>query len=420
MKALVFYVNPAGWITCKWLRRFWRGCLTSRLNGIALREMELPSLPTGQWVRLRTLLGGICGSDTAVMLQKQRPDSILQAYSSMPAVFGHENVAIVEQAGPEVDSSWLGRRVCVEPTLGCQARQIDPMCDNCRCGQSGACENFSGTAGGLAGLPAGTSIGYNSRTGGSFGEYFVAHQSQLVAVPDEIEDELAVLTDPVACSLHAVLRARLGGAGRVLVYGSGVLGLGVVACLRAVGYDGQIDVLGRSGWLADVACELGASDYLRSPSTASERFALVAERTDGRAHRVRLGNWALSGGYDLTFECAGSAAAVSECLKFTASRGQVVLVGTAGRAQDITPIWFKEQTVLGAYGRGLEQWQSRTVGTYQLVHEMMLDGRLGVRGMLTHVFGINDWKRALWTAADKSARHAIKVAFDWRREGSRE
>ncbi|RKY27490.1 MAG: alcohol dehydrogenase, partial [Planctomycetota bacterium] len=159
MKALIYDIKPLGWVTCQWLKHFWPGCLLSELNGFSLRDVPPPELPTRNWVRLRTLLGGICGSDLALVAQKAPPDSLLQAYSSMPMIPGHENVAVVDQLGPGVDSSWLGRRVLVEPTLGCNPRETRPMCECCNEGHFGVCENFSATYGGHAELPPGTSIG---------------------------------------------------------------------------------------------------------------------------------------------------------------------------------------------------------------------------------------------------------------------
>ncbi|HUT58483.1 MAG TPA: alcohol dehydrogenase catalytic domain-containing protein, partial [Phycisphaerae bacterium] len=366
MKAVFFDICPVGWVTCKCLRHFWRGCLVSRLNGISLRDVPPPELPGDDWVRVRTLLGGICGSDAALALQRQPASSILQAFSSRPMVLGHENVAVVEDLGPAVDPAWRGRRVCVEPTLGCQARGIDPPCPRCAAGEFGACENFAG--GGKYELPAGTSIGYNSRTGGSLGDRFVAHASQLVAVPDALSDEQAVLTDPIACSLHAVLRAELAEGSNVLVYGSGVLGLGVVAALRAVGFAGRIDVLDRAGYLRQTALALGADEFVVTPASAKDRFGRIASLTGATVQRSRFANYMLSGGHDVVFECVGSSQSVAESLKFAAARGQVVMVGTAhGRGADLTPVWFRELHVLGAYGRQVEQFAGRRIGTYQLV-----------------------------------------------------
>jgi threonine dehydrogenase-like Zn-dependent dehydrogenase len=379
-----------------------------------LRDADPPALPGGHWVRVRTLLGGVCGTDLAILAQKQPPDSMLQAYSSMPMGLGHENVAVVEEIGTEVDSDWLGRRVNVEPTLCCAPRGISPPCDRCRNGEFGACEHFGDEAE-LGILPAGSSIGYNARTGGAFSEYFVAHVSQLVPVPEGVLDELAVLVDPAACSLHAVLRADLGEAQQVLVYGAGVLGLAAIAGLRAVGYAGRIDAIDVAKYLEPVARRLGADQFIRLPSERPGRFERVAELTGARIKRARFGNLTLAGGYDVIFDCVGSDSSFNESLKWSRNHGQVVLVGTAsGGKLELTPLWFYELTVLGAYGRQIEMFGGRRIGTYQLVQELMAQGRLPLGGLLTHTFRIEQYRSALAAAMDKHAHQAIKVAFDFR------
>ncbi len=415
MRAITYSVNPIGWATCKWLHHVWRGCLVSPLNGLTLREIPDWPLPGGDWVRVRTRLGGICGSDVAILAQKQPPNSILQEFSSMPFVLGHENVSVVEEVGPAVDESWVGRRVCVEPTLSCGPRGIDPPCPRCEAGEFGACENFAADGQGESGLPPGTSQGYCRATGGAHSESFVAHVSQLVPIPEGIPDELAILTDPIACSVHAVLRAEPGQARQVLVYGAGVLGLGIIAALRALDYTGRIDALDRAKYLAAHASRLGADEFIRLPAKRGERFSEMARRTGATVQRVRFGNHMLSGGYDVVFDCVGSRESIDESLKWTRARGKVVFVGTGhGGGADLTPIWFRELNVVGAYGRQLEHCNGRRVGTYQLVHEMMEQGKLPVGELLTHTFPLAEYRKAYTVSMNKGASEAVKVVFDFR------
>lgn len=415
MKAIVYKVHPLGWLTCQWLKHLWPGCLRSGLNGFSLRDVPPPELPGRDWVRLRTLLGGICGSDLAIVHQKQSADSLLQAYSSQPMILGHENVAVVDQVGPDVDRAWIGRRVVVEPTLGCRVRGTSPMCERCEAGQFGSCENFAGWMGGSASLPAGTSIGYNARTGGSWGEYFVAHHSQLIDVPEVLSDEHAVLTDPLAVAVHGVLRTDLESVRRVLVYGGGIVGLGVVSALRAVGFGGRVELLGRGDHLADIAIRQGADEFFDLPREASTRFAQIAARTGGSVQRARFGNFMISGGYGAVFDCIGSEQSVGEALRWTRSRGQVTLLGTLQKARlDLTPTWFKELTVRGAWGRQVETFRGRSVGTYELALEWLAEGRLPTTGLLSHRFSLDEYRKALDVAGKKSKHRAVKVAFDFR------
>jgi len=412
VKALFYGVNPVGWATCWWLKRLWRGCLLSRLNGLALREIDPPAPPGDDWVRCRTLLGGICGSDLAIIAQRQPPDSFLQSFSTLPAVMGHENVAVVEQVGAGVDAEWLGKRVCVDPALPCEARGIEPPCRPCREGLFGACENFGADGDGRAHLPPGTSLGYCAAVGGSWGELFVAHVSQLVEAPPELTDEQALLTDALACSLHAALRADLSGAESVLIYGAGVLGLGIVWALRAIGFDGKIEVIARYPHQQALAASLGADEVLVLPAGRRQQFELIAARTGARLTRARFGNYMLSGGYDVVFECVGRSETIANALKWARARGQVVLVSTGhGRDSDLTPVWFGELNVVGAYGRGMEDFRGRKERTYRLVHELMASGGGETGALLTHTFELSDYKAALTTAMNKGAHGSVKVAF---------
>ena len=412
MKALVYGLNPFGWVTCLALKRLWRGCLHTRLNGLGLREMDPPEMPADDWVRCRTLLGGLCGSDLAIINQHPPPDSFLQSFSTLPAVMGHENVAVVDRVGPAVDPQWVGKRVCVDPALPCLVRGIDPPCRPCERGQFGLCENFSADGIGRAKLPPGTSLGYCGAVGGSWGELFVAHVSQLIEPPADMPDELAVLTDPLACSLHAVLRAGLGTDEHVLIYGAGMLGLGIVWALRATGFSGRIDVVARYEHQERLARRFGAAEVLRLPRRSGARFQAIAERTGGRPTRARFDNYMLSGGYDAVFECVGSRHTVTESLKWTRAGGKVVLVSTGhARGADLTALWFGELSVIGAYGRSFEDYQGRQVHTYRLVHELMGPAAGDLAELLTHTFGLDEYKGALAVAAGKDRHAAVRVAL---------
>jgi threonine dehydrogenase-like Zn-dependent dehydrogenase len=93
----------------------------------------------------------------------------------------------------------------------------------------------------------------------------------------------------------------------------------------------------------------------------------------------------------------------------------VVLVATGhGRGVDLTPIWFTELTVVGAYGRQIEQHAGERIDTYALVHELMAAGKLPVGRLLTHTFRIGQYREALGVGLSKAAHRAVKVAFDFR------
>ena len=60
----------------------------------------------------------------------------------------------------------------------------------------------------------------------------------------------------------------------------------------------------------------------------------------------------------------------------------------------------------------------RRIATYRLVHEMMREGKLDLRGLLTHTFPLEDYRKAFALAMRRGPGRAVKVAFDFRSPGA--
>ncbi|MRR07881.1 MAG: hypothetical protein EG828_13295, partial [Deltaproteobacteria bacterium] len=71
--------------------------------------------------------------------------------------------------------------------------------------------------------------------GGGFAEYMVVHKSQVFRIPAGVSDESAVLTEPLAVGIQAVLNNRPEESDHVLVIGGGVIGAMVVKAIRGLG-----------------------------------------------------------------------------------------------------------------------------------------------------------------------------------------
>ncbi len=410
MRALTLDIPAWRWAACKALARVRRSVYTSALSGLRLRELPEPELPGPDWVRLRTSLGGICGTDLNLILMRLHPANILRSFTELPIVLGHENVAVIDQVGSAVDGWEVGRRVCVEPSLSCAVRGISPPCPPCEAGLFSLCENFlNGT------LPRGTMLGACSFVGGSWATCFLAHQSQLHAVPDSLSDEAAVLVDPLSCALHGVLRHRPGDNERVLIQGAGIIGLGVAACLQALGCRARVTALVRHTFQAERMQAYGANEVIVSPrrDSAARRYDRIAAAVGGKRVAAAFGNQALIGGFDVVYDCIGTGASLTDAMKFTRARGTTVGLGTSQICLvDTTPLWFSELNLIGVYGRQLEAAPGGPPRhTYGLVLDLLASGKLKVDGLLTHTFGLGEYRRALGTLLSRKRAPAIKVAF---------
>lgn len=412
MKALVYDTSPLRWMLCWSATRLVRSACYGPLSGLRLMEQNVPQLPGPRWVRLRTLLGGVCGTDLNLIALRQHPATLLQAFAEFPATLGHENVAVIDAVGPDVHDWRAGQRVCVEPAIGCPGRGREPLCPQCAAGRASLCE-----CAGDARLPPRALIGLNRLTGGSWAEYFVAHESQLHAVPDAVPDEQAVLVDPIASAAHAVLRRVPRDGETVLVNGSGIIALGIIASLRALGRDNLVTALARHEFQAQLARKLGASDAILVPRSSGnvERYDAVARRIGGRRIAARFGNQAFVGGYDLVYDCTGSGKGMTDAMKWTRSRGTMVCVGTSGiTLLDTTPIWFDELEVIGANGRQIECENGAARHSYELVLDWMASGRLNLSVVPISRYRLDDYRVALGHLFNRAKHNVIKAAFDHR------
>ena len=366
-------------------------------------EMAAPALPGERWVRLRTLMGGICGSDLAVVTLSASPST--SPFSSMPFVLGHENVGEVIETGSAVRSVRLGDRVVANPLLACRARGVVPPCTACAAGQPSRCVHFTDGA-----VPPGMLIGTTRGLGGSWGEQYVAHEDQLVAVPAAMSDEAAVLIEPLACSVHAV-RADPPGAGeRVLVIGAGSIGLLTVAALRAIAPAAEITALARHPFQGEQAARLGAARVVGSGGGA---IPALAEVSGARLLQPILGAPIAVGGFDRCYVCIGGRPGVEQALRFTRSGGRVTLLGNATTLPglDWSPVWLKELTVRGSVCYGSHAHGAGTRDAFREAAELIAGDGCDVAPLVTHVFPLADYRRALAVAMDKGGSRSIKVAL---------
>lgn len=368
------------------------------------REVPEPALPGPQWVKIKTRYGGICGSDMNTIFLKDSP--ALSAFTSFPFTLGHENVGIIAEVGHQVKGFAPGDRVVAEPLLPCVTRGIEEPCEFCQRGEFSLCQNFA-----EGDLSPGLGIGACRDTGGSWGPCFVAHQSQLFSVPENVSDENALMVEPFSVALHAVMRNFPDDDDTVLVIGAGVIGLCTVAALRTLGSGARVIIVAKYPFQGEMARRFGADEviYLRE----GDYFQAVAEATGGKLYKPVLGKRVLVGGADIVYECVGSASSIDDSLRLTRSGGIVVLVGLAAipKRVDWTPIWLNELTVKGSFWCSMETVQGQRVRTFQLALEWMAEGKPDLAPMVTHRFRLDDYKRALAITADKGQHRVVKSVF---------
>jgi threonine dehydrogenase-like Zn-dependent dehydrogenase len=361
--------------------------LIPHLTPLRLGHYDDPKLPADGWVHVTPTLSGICGSDLAML--SGEASFYFSPIVSMPFIPGHEVV------GTRADT---GERVVVEPVLACAPRGIEPPCDACGRGEFGLCTRVAHGV-----VAPGLQTGFCEDTGGGWGTMLVAHESQLHAVPSDLPDEAAVLIEPLACAVHAVLRAATTGP-RVLVSGAGTMGLLTIAALHTIVPDVHITAVAKHDAQRVLAERLGAQQVV-SPDAAMRAIRLSTRSDMLEPERGRP--W-LAGGVDAAFECAGNEASLDTCMRATRSRGRVVLVGlpTPGRI-DLAPLWHRELELIGAYTYGieLEGWH-----TFDMAFKIAR--RVDLTPLVSAKYPLTRYEEAIDHAMDAGRLNSVKVVFD--------
>ncbi len=405
MKALQFHVNVPRFVVARALaslfgrRVFYRGPLRT----IRLVEMAEPTLPGPDWVVIRTLCCGFCGSDLNLICLHDSPSA--SPFTSFPCVIGHEVVGEIVETGPAVDAFRTGERIVVNPLLACATRGIDPPCRSCRAGRPGCCENFA-----EGDLGPGLFIGIHRRLNGGFAPFLAAHVSQLHRVPKDLPDEAAVMTEPAAVAVQTVLDNRPEAADRVLVIGCGVIGNLIVQALRVLAPRCRISVIEPSAFAAELALNFGADEII----AAAGAFSGAARTTGARIYKPMLGQPLAMGGFDRIYDTVGRGDTLNLSLRLLTAMGTLSVVGIGGDVKlDLTPLWLKLQTVRGVYAYGEVVHDGTRRHVFDLTLEMMRRGEIHADALVTHRFGLEDYVRMIDVNLDKGRFKAIKtvVAF---------
>lgn len=413
MKGVTFRISVPRYVVARSLGRLSLSFLTGRLSGLRFEDVEAPTLPGPDWVKLDVIACGVCGSDLSTLRYTGSP--AMEPFSSFPAVLGHEILGRVSEVGPGVTSLIPGQRVVVDPMISCTTRgfSVEESCVACTAGRHATCarageDGLTEVAGRQ--LSAGLTIGYHRDLPGGWGEHVIAHESQVFGVPDELSDNAAVLTEPLAVALHAVLGNPPSPEDSVLVIGSGAIALGTVWALRATGFEGSVLAQVRRPHERQLAMALGASRAIEPGPEARQ----VLIDTGASAYLPPIGPEVFSGGgFSLVFDCVGSPASLDQAFRYAASRGRVVLEGCASRARDLdlTLLWARELMVQGSLGYGREEWQGSARHTFELVHEFLVQGQAPVEKIVTHVFPLSEYRDALRTAGNHAGSGAIRVVL---------
>ncbi|MFC1415548.1 zinc-dependent alcohol dehydrogenase family protein [Streptacidiphilus cavernicola] len=242
---------------------------------------------------------GLCGTDLHILEGEFAP--------TLPIVPGHEFAGRIVAAGKGVVGLAVGDRVAVDPSLYCHA------CHYCRQGRGNLCERWN-------------AIGV-TRPGGA-AEFALAPAANCVRLPDHVRTEDAALIEPLSCAVRGydVLRSRMGS--RVLIYGSGTMGLMMLELAKRTGA-ASVDMVDLNPDRLATARQLGCSRAAASPDELEQPR-----------------------GWDVVIDATGNERAIQDALGRVGKGGTYLQFGVADYAARATidpyRIYNQEITITGS------------------------------------------------------------------------
>lgn len=299
---------------------------------------------------------GMCGTDYHI-LQGTQP------YLTYPRVMGHELAGIVEEAD-EAGSFAPGTLVAIMPYLFCGS------CVACRRGKTNCCRNIQ-----VLGV----------HTDGGLAQY-LAIDPRFVLDASGLTPDQAAMVEFLAIGRHAVARAAIEPEQKVLVVGTGPIGMAVALFARDAG--AIVTVLdGNAARAAFCRDSLGAAHAVTLTESVAERL-----------EEITSGNF-----FDAVFDATGNSKAMESGFAYVAHGGCYVLVSIVSADIRFNDPEFhkRETTLLGS--------RNATCADFEAVIAAIRAGRIPTNAMHTHSAALADVPDAMprWMQPESGVIKAI-------------
>lgn len=249
-----------------------------------IRERPVPVPGAGEAL-IRVMRVGICGTDLHMFHGNYAADRL-------PLVPGHEFTGRIAALGPDVSGLTLGAKAVVDMNVGCG------KCYWCRRNEVLNCPDME-------------QIGITRD--GAFAEYVTVPARLVIPAPEEMDDAVLALTEPLACVVRAARKAGIAFGRSVLVIGGGPIGNLHVQLLRTIGA-APIIVADLSPERVAMATAVGADVGVSDPDRLAEA---VLAATDGR-------------GADVVIESVGQPALYAQAMRLMRRGGHLAAFGITG------------------------------------------------------------------------------------------
>lgn len=327
---------------------------------VEIKEIEMPVRKQGE-VLLKTLYGGICGSDLGSFRGSF-------AYFDYPRIPGHEFSAEIV----EIDENDRGLKKGMIVT--CNPYFNDETCYSCERGIVNACEHNE-------------TLG--CQRDGAFCEYKTMPIERVYDGKGLSPIELAAI-EPFCISYHGVKRGKVKQGDNVLVIGSGTIGVLAAVAAKAKG---------ANVYIADIApdklekAKAFGVDGVILNSSPEEFTKQVNEITNNN-------------GFDVAIEAVGLPSTFQNCIDAASFGGRVVLIGVGKKNLDFyfTRIQQKELDIYGS--------RNALKSDFIELIDLVKTGEVPLKQIVTDLYKFDDVAKAFSDFSENQGK-MLKVMIDF-------
>ena len=311
-------------------------------NGkVEVGEMPEP-VPTQGQALVRTHSCGMCASEQHFLHSGQNVIDLSRKFGgpyaaldfSRPFVPGHEYVGEIIDYGPGSKRPVkVGRRVTSVPVMR--------------------------NAGGHA------VIGFSHDCPGGWGELMLLDENALIAIPSDLSDDMAAMTEPLAVGLEHARRGKPTGEDVALVIGCGAIGLGVIAGLKLMGI-APIIAADLHASRRETALAMGA--HIAVDPRELSPYGAIPDLGNRRAN--------------LVYECVGLPGLLPQIIAGVAFEARIVMGGYCMEAEQFYVFAAQNKRLTVHFAAGEEQQDM------ELALRSIADGSIDVRPWLSERIGL--------------------------------
>jgi len=310
-------------------------------NKIEIVEKPIPTLKEGE-VLIRIKAALTCGTDLKAYLRGH-------PLIPMPGPFGHEFSGIIEEIGEGVNGFKKDDAVMLVHTAPCG------QCHYCKRGLFNLCEFL-----------------IKDMMLGAFSEYIVAKKRvvnlNMFHKPKEVGFPEAAFLEPLSCIVHGVKALNPKKEDRILIIGTGPIGLLFLQVLKSM--DINVAISGRNKNKLELASALGA-DKIYSSGEDPLDF------TDGL-------------GFDSVVECTGQKEIWLKSINYVRKGGTVLLFGGLKSGTEVCynagRIHYDEITLKGAFHYKPEDVKEAS--------NLIKSGKLKLKELISGTFPLSEISKA--------------------------